>query len=152
MKNSRKIIGFVLLSVIYISVLVLPVSASFMEYEGLEITIEMDKEIYAAGEPMTATITVKNTNNGTSTISNLEQLIPEGYRLSESSEASMQNVTLRGGQAIVMNVTFVEEAPAETEAEEGFLTKLTEGTTLGIPNLLWAVLALIAFVIFMLLT
>ena len=152
MKNSRKIIGFILLSVIYISVLVLPVSASFMEYEGLEITIEMDKEVYDAGEPMTATITVKNTNSGTSTISNLEQLIPEGYRLSESSEASMQNVTLRGGQAIVMNVTFVEETPAEVETDDGFLTKLTEGATWGIPNLLWAVLALIAFVIFMLLT
>lgn len=154
MKRLRKItVGF-LLMVICVGFLALPASASasYMEHEGLEITIEMDKEVYDAGEPITATITVKNTNSGTSTITNLEQLIPEGYRLAESSEASMSNITLRGGQAIVMNVTFVEEAPAETEASEDFLTKLIEGETWGIPNLLWGVLLAIIFVIFMLLT
>lgn len=156
MKSLKKITLWILLSVTCFAVLALPVSAAYMEHEGLEITIEMDQEVYNAGEPITATITVKNTNSGTSTISNLEQLIPDGYRLSESSEASMKNITLRGGQAIVMNVTFVEDTAAQitTESETGmdFLTKLTEGKTLGIPNLLWALLLAIGFVIFMLLT
>ena len=152
MKILRKITVWFLLSAACIGVLALPASASYMEHEGLEITIEMDKEVYDAGEPMTATITVKNTNSGTATISTLEQLIPDGYRLSESSEASMQNVTLRGGQAIVMNVTFVEETTPETEVTQDFLTKLIEGTTWGVPNLLWAVILILAFVIFMLLT
>ena len=154
MKILKKLIVWFLLNVTCFSVLILPVSASYMEHEGLEITIEMDQEVYDAGEPITATITVKNTNNGASTITNLEQLIPEGYRLEESSEASMKNVTLRGGQSVVMNVTFVEDAAQaqETEAKEDFLTKLTEGQTWGIPNLLWAVLLVILFVIFMLLT
>lgn len=152
MKRLRRIALCFLLTVAYANVLALPASASYMEHEGLEITIEMDKEVYDAGEPITATITVKNTNSGTSTISNLEQLIPEGYRLSESSEASMKDITLRGGQAIVMNVTFESEIPAEVETTEDFLTKMIEGETWGLPNLLWGVILLMAFAIFMFLT
>ena len=115
MKSLKKITLWFLIMVTCFGMLVLPVSASYMEHEGLEITIEMDKEVYDAGEPITATITVKNTNSSSSTISNLEQLIPEGYRVAESSEASMQNITLQGGQSIVMNVTFVEETTYKTE-------------------------------------
>ena len=151
-KNLKRLTVWFLLAAACIGILVLPVSASYMEYEGLEITIEMDKEVYNAGEPITATITVKNTNSGTSTISNLEQLIPEGYRLAESSEASMKDVTLRGGQAIVMNVTFVAESQPETEITEDVLTKMIEGETWGLPNLLWGVILLTAFAIFMFLT
>lgn len=152
MKSLKKITLWFLIMVTCVGMLVLPVSASYMEHEGLEITIEMDKEVYDAGEPITATITVKNTNSSSSTISNLEQLIPEGYRVAESSEASMQNITLQGGQSIVMNVTFVEETPAEAETTEDSLKKLIEGTTLGMPNLLWGAILVFAFVVFMLLT
>lgn len=152
MKSLRKITLWFLLTVICFGALALPATASYMEHEGLEITIEMDKDVYDPGEAITATITVKNTNSGTATISNLEQLIPEGYRLAESSAASMKDVTLQGGQAIVMNVTFVAETPEEVETAEDSLTKLVEGKTWGVPNLLWGVLLVIAFAIYMLLT
>lgn len=152
MKSLRKITVLFLLIATCFGTLILPVSASYMEHEGLEITIEMDKEVYDAGEPMTATITVKNTNSGTSTISNLEQLIPEGYRLAESSEASMKDVTLRGGQSIIMNVTFVKDASTEETGTEDSVKKWILGETWGIPNLLWGVILVIAFVVFMLLT
>ena len=152
MKSLKRITLCFLLTLAYFNVLALPASASYMEHEGLEITIEMDKEVYDAGEPITAIITVKNTNSGSSTISNLEQLIPEGYRLSESSEASMKDITLRGGQAIVMNVTFESEVPEEAEATEDFLTQMIEGKTWGLPNLLWGVILLMAFAIYMFLT
>lgn len=152
MKSLKRITVWLLLAVTCFSAFLLPVSASYMEHEGLEITIEMDKEVYDAGEPMTATITVKNTNSGNSTISNLEQLIPDGYRLAESSEASMKNITLRGGQSIIMNVTFVEDTSVKEATTEDPLKNWILEETLGIPNLLWGVVLAIAFAVFMLLT
>lgn len=152
MKSLRKVLILFFLTVTCFSALILSVSASHMEYEGLEITIEMDKEVYDDGEPMTATITVKNTSTGTTTISNLEQLIPEGYRLAENSEASMKDVTLRGGQAIIMKVTFVEDISAMETTTEDAVKEWILGEVWGIPNLLWGFILLIAVVVFMLLT
>ena len=104
---------------------------------------------------MTATITVVNTNDHAVTIVNLEQLIPEGYVLSENSEVSMQNVEMQPGQTIVLQVTFEGEPAQPGEGEEeytSFWDKLLYGQTWGIPNILLAVLGLIAFGIFMFLT
>lgn len=155
MKTLKKTIILFLLLMLF-SAMVLPVAAStFMEYDGLEVTVEMDKEQYDEGEPITATITVTNTNDRSVTIVNLEQLIPEGYVLAADSEASKSNFEIKSGETVVLEVTF-EGQPAESqegEAEpEGFLDKLLYGYTLGIPNLLLAVIVLIAFGIFMLLT
>lgn len=155
MKTLKKTIILFLLLMLF-SAMVLPVAAStFMEYDGLEVTVEMDKEQYDEGEPITATITVTNTNDRSVTIVNLEQLIPEGYVLAADSEASKSNFEIKSGETVVLKVTF-EGQPAESlegEAEpEGFLDKLLYGYTLGIPNLLLAVIVLIAFGIFMLLT
>lgn len=146
--------SILLLTVIYISVFfVLPVSAerTVVKHDGLEVIVEMDKEQYDAGEPITATITVRNTSTNTITIANLEQLIPEGYRL-KGSKAGVQNIDLRPAQSTTLKVTFVGEAEKETAAAEGFVDKLLYGETLGIPNLLLTVLLVIAFIIFMILT
>ena len=151
MKRLKRITLWFLLTVACFNVLALPASASYMEHEGLEITIEMDKEVYDAGEPITATITVKNTNSGTSTISNLEQLIPEGYRL-KGSKAGVQNIELRPEQTTRLEVTFEGDPDQAETTAEGFFDKLLNGETLGVPNLLWAVLLVIGFIIFMILT
>ena len=155
MKLLQKLISIAVLAVL-LGMLALPAAASsYSEHEGLQVTVEMDKEQYDVGEPMTATITVVNTNDHAVTIVNLEQLIPEGYVLSENSEVSMQNVEMQPGQTIVLQVTFEGEPAQPGEGEEeytSFWDKLLYGQTWGIPNILLAVLGLIAFGIFMFLT
>lgn len=152
MKNWRKMAARILLALMCASLMVLPAAATSLENNGLQVTMETDKEKYDAGEAITATITVLNTNNHSVTIASLEQLIPEGYTLAEGSEAVTQNVELAPNQTLMMNVTFVGEAAQEGAAEADFLTKLIEGQTWGIPNVLLIVLAVIAVVIFMVLT
>ena len=133
--------------------LALPVAASaYAEYAGLQVTVTMDKEEYNPGEPITATLSVLNTNNYTVKVMNLEQLIPEGYRLEESSAASVKNATVAPGETLTLQVCFEEEPVPTAEAEMGFWYRLLNGETLGIPNLLLAVIAVIGFVIFMILT
>lgn len=159
MKRLHRILSLLLLTLLCTALLAMPAAASstFMEYEGLEVTVEMDKEEYDTGEPITATITVKNTSDQIITIANLEQLIPEGYRLAADSQASAQNIELLPGRTTVLAVTFEGDAAAGEAAEDGgfgwsFLNTLLYGETMGVPNLLIAVLAAIAIAIFMFLT
>lgn len=156
MNNLKKMVLLFHTAIFCVGLLVLPVSAqsTHVEHEGLEITIEMDQEQYEEDDPITATITVKNSNASTVEIANLEQLIPEGYRLAENSKAGMQNIELRPAQTIVLEVTFVGDAePDEAEAVTAdFFDKLLYGETMGIPNLLIGVILVISFIIFMILT
>lgn len=154
MKIRQRILSLFLLAVLCAGMLALPAAATttYSEHEGLEVIVEMDKEHYDTGEPITATITVTNTNAYSVTIANLEQLIPEGYKLEKDSQAAMENIELTPNKTIVLEVTFVGEEEEELSASDDFFDKLLNGYTWGIPNLLLAVVAVIAVVIFMLLT
>ena len=154
MKILNRILPLAVLAAICAALLAIPAAAttSYSEYDGLQVTIEMDKDRYSPGEPITATITVENTTATTMTIANLEQLIPQGYTLESGSEVSMMDVEMWPGRVIVLQVTFTGEPTDEASMTAGFFDKLLYGETLGIPNLLLAVLLTIAFVVFMILT
>jgi len=159
MKKMRKLI-FILLQVTCLIALVLPAAASaYAEHEGLEVTVVTDQENYEEGTPITATITVKNTNTNSVMIANLEQLIPDGYVLAEGSEASMNNFTIQAGETIVLEVTFtgesapeLNEEPDDLDLSANFIDKLINGSTWGIPNLLLVFVAIVLVIVFMKLT
>lgn len=153
MSALKRITAFFLMLMLCTGLLALPAMATHMVHEGLDVTIVMDKEQYDDGEPITATITVKNTNNVSVTITNLEQLIPDGYRLAENSLASMKNIELGAGQTVVLEVTFQGEETAAQEAQnEDFFAKIIYGETWGIPNILLTLIVIAAIAIFMWLT
>jgi len=146
----------VILMLIYMMMFSVSVFASggYAEHQGLQVTVKMDKEQYEAGESITATITVVNTNSQPVTVINLEQLIPEGYVLAENSEVATKNVEVRPGQEIELQVTFVgEPTDVAVSGENGtFWDKLFYGEMLGIPNIILVVIAIIAIIVFMALT
>lgn len=144
-----------LLAALLAVLLALPAAASssYMEHEGLQITVEMDQEAYDDDAAMTATITVVNTNPDTVTITNLEQLIPEGYQLAENSRSALKNLDLLPGEVTVLNVTFEKEPePEESDTPEDFFGKLLYGETMGLPNLLVGTVLTVAVVVFFVLT
>lgn len=149
----RKMYAFVFLLLAFSGMLALPAAATSTttDYNGLEVTIQMDKEVYNEGEPITATITVKNTTSEAVTIANLEQLIPEGYKLSPNAKTAVTNVELRPNGVAELKVTF-EKDPEKVTQEQDLFGKLLYGETAGIPNLLIAVVLAIIFAIFMFLT
>lgn len=154
--KTQKIIALISAMVFCLGMLAMPTAAStYMEYEGLSITVEMDQDSYDANEPITATITVTNTNDQTVTIVSLEQLIPEGYVLAEDSVASLSNFAIQSGQTITLQVTFTAETDQTSEGEEdseSFFDTLLYGFTWGIPNILLAFILVVVFIIFMILT
>lgn len=149
----RKLLSAMLVALI-LGMLAIPVAAStVVEHQGLQLTIEMDKETYDAGEPITATLTLVNISNQTVTVVNLEQLIPEGYVATNEAEVAKRNFDILPGQTVVLQVTFVGDPDQlDGNGEGSFLDKILYGETWGIPNILLVVVGLIAFGIFMILT
>ncbi len=141
---NRRFFALILTLLLCAVTLVLPVAATVTtsEHNGLEITIEMDKEVYEADEPITATITVRNITQNEITIANLEQLIPQGYRLAEGSDISKEDTTLRPGRKVALTVTMDSEYEPEAEGEDQgtWLDKLLYGKTSGVSNLVWALI------------
>ena len=85
------------LSLIILFIFPVTANASLMENDGLEVTIDTDRENYEEGEAITATITVTNTKDEPVQILNLEQLVPEGYVIEEGSDFEGE-VTLGKGE------------------------------------------------------
>jgi len=155
MKTLQRSLAIFLLAVLCSGLLALPAAATstYSEHEGLNVTVQMDKEAYRDDEPITATIIVENTTFETITITNLEQLIPAGYRLAKDSEVAMQNIDLLPSEIAILEVTFEKDiSAAEAALSEDFFDKILYGETWGISNLLLVVIAVIAVIIFMLLT
>lgn len=158
MNGIRRLTTLWILVLLLGSLLALPAAATVAEYQGLEVSIVMDKQTYDPGEAITATITVTNVSAETITIVNLEQLIPAGYKLTEGSDVAMKDVEMHPGRILVLQVTFQGDpnAPVEEQVEESgpmvFLNKLLYGETMGIPNMFLAVMLVIAIGIFLFLT
>lgn len=151
MKNLRKGMSLALL-LLYLLLLTLPAAASTVsEYEGVQVMVKMNQDYYTDGEQITATVTVINTNANSVTIANVEQLIPEGYVLSEGSDASVRDVELKSGQSLELQVTFEGESKEE-EGEGSFWDELFYGSTLGVPNVFLIVILIIGIVVFFALT
>lgn len=152
MNRIRRLLALLLISVFLCSLMVMPAMATITHADGLEIKISMDKEVYDAEESITATIVVKNLRPIPVTVTNIEQLIPEGYTLDENSRAALKDTTLKSNESVTLTVTLSPEIDFVEEKEEDFFTKLIEGKTWGMPNLLLAFLAILAIIIFMILT
>lgn len=78
--------------------------------DGLEVALATDKEEYSKGEQITATLTVKNTNDTAVTNISLENIVPEGYTLSDKSEAVKQVESLNSGETAIFSVTYVADS------------------------------------------
>lgn len=149
MKKIRKIFAALFLTVILMEGLCVSAIAAPVEHDGIEISIVNDKESYEINEDINSVITITNTNEETVRIEDLEQIVPEGYRVKETSRDELREVELLPGETITLNVTFENITdPAEEETEQNFFDKLIFGETFGIPNVLMAFLAIIAIGLF----
>lgn len=168
MKRSLSL--FSLLAALMLCLQLLPLSAlatttTTTTADGLQVTVEMDKEMYEPDEPITATITLKNTKYTEVTITNLEQLIPEGFELADESRVALKNKTLGAKASMKLVVTMVrsEDTAGDSEAEGDTPVKIGSfqppslsqvffGETAGVPHFPFWCVFLLAFIIFMKLT
>ena len=91
MKKLHKLSTLFLVLVIWITAAI-SVSAATQVKDGMDITVQTDKQKYQTDEKITAWITVKNTNSfGVDNVS-LECAIPAGYQAEGNSTLTISNL------------------------------------------------------------
>lgn len=146
----KKIFSALLLSIVLLQIFALPAMASqTVEHDGLDISIVTDKENYELDEDIKAVITVKNTNEHSVIIADLEQLVPEGYKIKESADMQLKDIELAPGETITLDVTLVSETDILSgEAAENFFDTIIFGETWKIPNILIVLVLIVGIFLF----
>lgn len=152
MKSISRILSLMVLLVMLAGLCIVSAAEVTIEQNGLRITVETDKLQYEQDESISARITVKNIKEEKVIISNLEQLIPEGYKLDDRTQAGVKDIELFPGDEITLDVILDSEAQAAQEGDTDVIGNFLEGKTLGIPNIIVVIVVIALIVIFMLLT
>ena len=107
MKIIKKIIVFILTMMLSMGTFAIPVFASSLSQDGLEVTLTTDKEKYKKTDQITATLKVTNENDYTINNVSLENVIPEGYILVDGVENIKRIETLDAGETVTLAVTYI---------------------------------------------
>lgn len=103
-----------------LSWLTLPTYADTINQDGLEISLDTDRESYSADEEIVAKLTVTNNNADNITDVILENIVPDGYVLANGTEAIKSIAELGKGETVSLEVVYV---PSTT------YTVVTDGST-----------------------
>ena len=91
----------------------LSATALAADYDGLELTLESDKQVYAAGEDIILTLTAENTGYmdvNDLTLAHIQpENLPKGYKLAEKGSGSVTADLMRG-QRTALKVVYSKSA------------------------------------------
>jgi len=110
---------FLTLSVVCCLLFALPLNASAAStgaVEGLEVSLQTNKDTYAENEEIVVTLSIKNTNTFEVSGVSIDTLIPEGLNV-KSGELDFTNITIPAGETYTTTVK-TEMKPEETKPEE----------------------------------
>ena len=114
MKAVKKIPIFLLSMMLCFGIMTGSVFAASSKKDGLEVTLSTDKKTYSQSDQIVATLTVKNASENIINHISLENIIPEGYKLLDGSEAKKQVESLKVGESAKLTATFVSDAISST--------------------------------------
>lgn len=117
MQVIKKIPIFFLAMMLCIGMIALPAFAASSTQDGLEVTLTTDKEAYSQNEQIVTIVTVTNTNEVAVSNVSLENVIPEGYKLADDSEATKQVESLGSGETVTLTVTYIADAISSEETD-----------------------------------
>ena len=117
MKTIKKFPTFLLAIILCVGMMVIPAYAESSTQDGLEVNLTTNKETYSQDEQIVATLTVTNTNEVAVSNVSLENVIPEGYKLADGSEATKQVESLESGESVTLTVTYVTDSVNNNESE-----------------------------------
>ena len=135
MNVRRRLGAFLLMFLLCVGMLSVSAFAASTSQDGLKVTLSTDKEKYSQNEKIVTTLTVENTNDTAVSDVTLENLVPDGYKLADKSEATKQVQTLKAGETVSLTVTYAPEkeqtnqsTPTNTNSNNG-AGKSGKGTT-----------------------
>lgn len=116
MNVRRRLGAFLLMFLLCVGMLSVSAFAASTSQDGLKVTLSADKEKYSQNEKIVTTLTVENTNDTVVSDVTLENLVPNGYKLADKSEATKQVQTLKAGETIALTATY---APEKEQTNQG---------------------------------
>lgn len=116
MNVRRRLGAFLLMFLLCVGMLSVSAFAASTSQDGLKVTLSADKEKYSQNEKIVTTLTVENANDTAVSDVTLENLVPNGYKLADKSEATKQVQTLKAGETVSLTVTY---APEKEQTNQG---------------------------------
>ncbi len=107
--------------VLWIVIMAMPVFAATASQDGLDVSLTTDKDSYRLDETIVATLSATNTSDSVISNVSLENLIPEGYKLADGSEADKKVDSLAPGETVSQTV----ELAADTSGSTGTTSDTT---------------------------
>ena len=106
MKRLKKLGALLAVLALLFAMAAVPVSAASGERDGVKVTATANQREYLSDSKIMMTLVAENTND--KTVSNLELTnpVPQGYRLSEDTQSSMQVEQLRAGEAVTLKTVY----------------------------------------------
>lgn len=89
------------------------VFAASTTQDGLEVSLTTDKEAYSKDEKITATLSVKNTNESDVTDIAMETVIPDGYEVTDGTKNNKQLNKLAPNESTELKVAYVAKDSGE---------------------------------------
>ena len=118
MKFLQKLLAVVAVSaVLMFSIAGINAFATSTTQDGLEISLTTDKETYTKDEKITATLSVKNTNESDVTDILMETVVPNGYEVADGTNNIKQIDKLTPNEATELKVVYVSRSNSEVSQE-----------------------------------
>ncbi len=131
MKSFKKFTLILFVVIVLISVTSMQVSATNLTQDGLEVNLTTNKGEYGKNEQIVATLNVKNNNETVIANISLENIIPDGYKLAEKSEATKQINSLEPKDSIELITTYVSTS---TIKENPDVPNIPSENNIGVSN------------------
>ncbi|MBQ9832803.1 MAG: leucine-rich repeat domain-containing protein [Clostridia bacterium] len=125
MKTKKRIFAALLSMLLCMgAVMAVPVFASALEQNGLEVTLTADKAEYTSEEKITATLTVRNNSESAVEDVSLENVVPEGYDLADNYQTEAELETLEAGAVAELITVYEVEAVGAPKTGDSFAIAL----------------------------
>lgn len=121
MKRLRKCAAALAVMALCICTTATAAQAATAVQDNLEVTFTTDQSAYSQDEDISVNLTVTNTGDVTVTNVSLENLIPDGYQLADTSADRMENISLEAGENISLTtvITAVDSGEEPGDGSSG---------------------------------
>lgn len=116
-KITKKFAAVAVSSLMMFSIAGMNVFAASTTQDGLEVSLTTDKEAYSKEEKITATLSVKNTNESDVTDIAMETIIPDGYEVADETKNNKQLDKLAPNESTELKVAYVAKSKGEVSQD-----------------------------------
>jgi len=117
MKFLKRLSAVAVSAVMMFSITSVNVFAASIIQDGLEVSLTTDKETYAKDEKITATLSVKNTNESDVTDITMETVIPNGYEVTDGTKNNKQLDKLAPNETTKLKVVYAAKSSGEVSQD-----------------------------------